>query len=165
MNEKYCTKDWWIKEINILCKKKIKKEPRYKKSYKLFIILLFIAIIVVSSGVFIGISCDLILKNEIISSILDKINRLIIYIGGLITGFAINKYRNITKILNEYSHYRVNISEKIIKNLFEKKIINGVQFDNCKKYISNGASHISSPTQDGIRALNDIIENIIKEIC
>ena len=165
MNNKYREIDWWIEQIEAKCKEEQKKSEKYRKSDHIFKILCIFSCIVLVFGIAIGLLTDLQTVN-LIKRIGESIETFLLFIAGILAGFTIDEYRNRATILENSSLLRPSIFKKMICDIGTKLNWNSSsKFQNCFKYIQDGASQMSKSGDEGLSALKEVIKNVIDEIC
>lgn len=164
MNKEYCRREWWVKQIEVKCEARQKESEKYRKSDRRFKILLFFSFLVLAFGIAIGMLADLQTAN-IIKSIEESLETLLMFITGILAGFTIDEYRNRASILENSSLLRPSIFEELIKGMGQRGDLQASQVQKCFSYIQNGAAQMSKGGDEGLSALKDVINNVIKEIC
>ena len=156
--------EWWVKQIEVKCEIRQKESEKYRKSDRRFKILLLSSFVVLAFGITTGVLTDLQTAN-LIKSIGESVETLLMFIAGILAGFTIDEYRNRSKILENASLLRPLIFKELIKELEQKDLLQSSQAINCISHIQNGASQMSKSGEEGLSALKDVINNVIKEIC
>jgi len=163
MNKEYCKAEWWVRQVEAKCETKQRESEKYRKSDHRFKILLLFSFIVLAFGIAIGIFTDLQTAN-FIKSIGESLKTLLMFIAGILAGFTIDEYRNRSTILENASLLRPLIFEEIIKEMEQKGILQPSQIQKCILHIQNGAAQMSKSGDEGLSALKDVVNNVIKEI-
>jgi len=164
MNKEYCRMEWWVKQIEVKCEVRQKESEKYRKSDCRFKILLLSSFVVLAFGISIGMLADLQTAN-IIKSIGESLETLLMFIAGILAGFTIDEYRNRATILENSSLLRPSIFEELIKEMGKRGKLQASQVQKCLLHIQNGAAQMSKSGDEGFSALKDVINNVIKEIC
>ena len=164
MKNKYCKVEWWINQIENKCKIVQKESEEYKKSDHEFKKWFCISIFVFVLGVVIEFCANLQSEN-FIKAICKSCKTTLLFIASILAGFAIYEYRNRSKILENASSRRAEIFEEIIQELENKGILEPSQVNKCIRHITNGATQMGKSGKEGLSALKDVVEKVIKEIC
>ena len=164
MYNEYCDPQWWVNQIETRCKNTQKASERYVKSDRRFKKLLFLSFIFVAFGIVTGIFADLYMVN-LIKSMGESLETLLMFIAGILAGFTIDEYRNRSMILENACRLRPLIFKKMINEMVQKGILQQSKVQICLSHIQNGAAQMSQSGDEGLSALKDVINNVIKEIC
>lgn len=119
MNKEYCRTEWWVEQIEVKCKARQKESEKYRKSDHRFKILLLFSFVVLAFGIAIGMVADLQTAN-IIKSIGESLETLLMFIAGILAGFTIDEYRNRASILENSSLLRPSIFKELIEEMEQR---------------------------------------------
>lgn len=126
--------------------------------------LLLFSFIVLALGIIVGIFADLQTAN-IIKSVEESLKTLLMFIAGILAGFTIDEYRNRAIILENASLLRPQVFREIIEEMERGGKLQASKAQRCLSHILNGKAQMSKSGDEGLSALKDVINNVIKEMC